>query len=459
MNPLTTSVQSLPSLSSVARSPQGRWTAPALACEAGALPCQRVGLGAIANVHLHSLVLDGVYVHEDSNPRSPLEFLELEAPTRDDIAEVAVRAQGLLYARGVCRVRTKRACEVSRAARPSRRLPRQRSHRSGRRRRGVALDHKQIRKTDANGALPTTRRRATAGSATSSSRSRLSRGASARSLAWARATPADTSGRSTRTPRSFDRLVVPGRRPRRAWALAGIARRRAVPRLSPCGKGEMVREDSRLALGVVQRRSLRPGMHFLLTADVTRAVLLRPAVLGTACGGRTPDPPQAYDATEASASSNATAEGLATAPFDHRHSKAVRRSQPPATVTPGSMRLNTALRVRGLRASSTAASGNTNSAEVSRHMQAQSSRPAATQGQRRSCARSAAKENERPISAPRPASAHTICAWIGWTAKIHSSPIRSRPKTSDSPLATCRMREALSVPSTSVTRERSTVRI
>ena len=35
--------------------------------------------------------LDGVYVHQDDDPRAPLEFLELDAPSHADIAEVAAR--------------------------------------------------------------------------------------------------------------------------------------------------------------------------------------------------------------------------------------------------------------------------------------------------------------------------------------------------------------------------------
>ncbi len=36
-------------------------------------------------------MLDGVYVHQDDDPRAPLEFLELDAPSHADIAEVAAR--------------------------------------------------------------------------------------------------------------------------------------------------------------------------------------------------------------------------------------------------------------------------------------------------------------------------------------------------------------------------------
>jgi hypothetical protein len=35
--------------------------------------------------------LDGVYVHENDDPRLPLEFLELDTPTHEDIAEAAAR--------------------------------------------------------------------------------------------------------------------------------------------------------------------------------------------------------------------------------------------------------------------------------------------------------------------------------------------------------------------------------
>jgi len=38
----------------------------------------------------HALA-DGVYVHENGDPRSPLEFRGLAAPTHADIAEVAAR--------------------------------------------------------------------------------------------------------------------------------------------------------------------------------------------------------------------------------------------------------------------------------------------------------------------------------------------------------------------------------
>lgn len=41
--------------------------------------------------HFHSLVLDGVYVHENGDPRAALEFRELDAPTQADIIEVAAR--------------------------------------------------------------------------------------------------------------------------------------------------------------------------------------------------------------------------------------------------------------------------------------------------------------------------------------------------------------------------------
>ena len=42
-------------------------------------------------LHLHALVLDGVYVHAEGDLRSPLEFLELDIPTHADITEVAAR--------------------------------------------------------------------------------------------------------------------------------------------------------------------------------------------------------------------------------------------------------------------------------------------------------------------------------------------------------------------------------
>ncbi len=52
---------------------------------------QRTDSALRLNVHLHALVLDGVYVHEDGDPSAPLRFLELEAPTHAEIAEVAAR--------------------------------------------------------------------------------------------------------------------------------------------------------------------------------------------------------------------------------------------------------------------------------------------------------------------------------------------------------------------------------
>ncbi|MBK7585056.1 MAG: transposase [Myxococcales bacterium] len=42
-------------------------------------------------MHFHALVLDGVYVHADGDPRAPLEFRELDAPTHADVAQVAAR--------------------------------------------------------------------------------------------------------------------------------------------------------------------------------------------------------------------------------------------------------------------------------------------------------------------------------------------------------------------------------
>ncbi len=52
---------------------------------------QRTDSALRLNVHFHSLVLDGVYVHENGDPRAPLEFRELDAPTQADIIEVAPR--------------------------------------------------------------------------------------------------------------------------------------------------------------------------------------------------------------------------------------------------------------------------------------------------------------------------------------------------------------------------------
>jgi len=53
---------------------------------------QRTDSALRLNVHLHALVLDGVYVHQDDDARRPLKFLELGNPTHEDIAEVARRA-------------------------------------------------------------------------------------------------------------------------------------------------------------------------------------------------------------------------------------------------------------------------------------------------------------------------------------------------------------------------------
>lgn len=50
---------------------------------------QRTDSALRLNVHMHALVLDGVYVHD--GPRAPLEFLGLDTPTHADIAEVASR--------------------------------------------------------------------------------------------------------------------------------------------------------------------------------------------------------------------------------------------------------------------------------------------------------------------------------------------------------------------------------
>jgi hypothetical protein len=52
---------------------------------------QRTDSALRLNVHFHALVLDGVYVQADGDPRAPLEFRELDTPTQADIAEVATR--------------------------------------------------------------------------------------------------------------------------------------------------------------------------------------------------------------------------------------------------------------------------------------------------------------------------------------------------------------------------------
>lgn len=57
----------------------------------GVVAVQRTDSALRLNVHMHALELDGVYVHENGDPRSPLEFRELAAPTHDDIVEVAAR--------------------------------------------------------------------------------------------------------------------------------------------------------------------------------------------------------------------------------------------------------------------------------------------------------------------------------------------------------------------------------
>ncbi len=66
-------------------------TSMSLAFTGAVVAVQRTDSALRLNVHLHALVLDGVYVHAEGDPRSPLEFLELEAPTHEDIAEVAAR--------------------------------------------------------------------------------------------------------------------------------------------------------------------------------------------------------------------------------------------------------------------------------------------------------------------------------------------------------------------------------
>ncbi len=52
---------------------------------------QRTDSALRPNVHMHALVLDGVYVHQGDDPQAPLEFLGLDAPTYADIADVADR--------------------------------------------------------------------------------------------------------------------------------------------------------------------------------------------------------------------------------------------------------------------------------------------------------------------------------------------------------------------------------
>ena len=70
----------------------------------GVVAVQRTDSALRLNVHCHALVLDGVYVHENDDPRSPLEFRELDTPTHADIAEVAartaVRIERILRAHG-----------------------------------------------------------------------------------------------------------------------------------------------------------------------------------------------------------------------------------------------------------------------------------------------------------------------------------------------------------------------
>ncbi|MCK6538361.1 MAG: hypothetical protein L6Q84_35765 [Polyangiaceae bacterium] len=57
----------------------------------GVAAVQRTDSALRLSVHFHSLVLDGVYVHESGDPRAPLEFRELDTPTHADVAEVAAR--------------------------------------------------------------------------------------------------------------------------------------------------------------------------------------------------------------------------------------------------------------------------------------------------------------------------------------------------------------------------------
>ncbi len=65
---------------------------------------QRTDSALRLNVHMHALWLDGVYVHVNDEPRSPLEFRELDTPTQADVAEVAartaVRIEKILRAHG-----------------------------------------------------------------------------------------------------------------------------------------------------------------------------------------------------------------------------------------------------------------------------------------------------------------------------------------------------------------------
>ncbi|MCP5043804.1 MAG: hypothetical protein GY944_22475, partial [bacterium] len=65
---------------------------------------QRTDSALRLNVHFHALVLDGVHRHQGDDPQAPLEFLELDAPTHADIAEVAartaVRVERILHAHG-----------------------------------------------------------------------------------------------------------------------------------------------------------------------------------------------------------------------------------------------------------------------------------------------------------------------------------------------------------------------
>ncbi|MBK9000395.1 MAG: hypothetical protein IPM35_32140 [Myxococcales bacterium] len=57
----------------------------------GVAAVQRTDSALRLNVHFHSRALDGVYVHQSGDPRSPFEYRELAAPTHADIAEVASR--------------------------------------------------------------------------------------------------------------------------------------------------------------------------------------------------------------------------------------------------------------------------------------------------------------------------------------------------------------------------------
>jgi hypothetical protein len=70
----------------------------------GVVAVQRTDSALRLNVHMHALVLDGVYVHDGNDPRAPLEFLALPTPTHADISGVAsrtaARVEKILRAQG-----------------------------------------------------------------------------------------------------------------------------------------------------------------------------------------------------------------------------------------------------------------------------------------------------------------------------------------------------------------------